>query len=173
MLFFYYLYKMSNRMPRGSKPGERRGGRPKGGKNRATLERAVVAERIMNETQMAGRKLGKEVLEEFMILYSGLAGAFQPKSAADIEAWSNSSKEAKFEKYSKLAMKAAHDLAEYQSPKLAAIHVAAPPPPAEGPRIRKFTLSIFDHQGRPAPRHITVKPTVVSETRITASADES
>jgi hypothetical protein len=127
----------------------------------------------MNETQMAGRKLGKELLEEFMILYSGLAAAFQPKSAADIEAWSNSSKEAKFEKYSKLAIKAAHDLAEYQSPKLAAIQVAAPAPPTQGPKIRKFTFSIFDHQGRPSPRHITVDPAVVSEKNILPSSKRS
>ena len=149
-------------MPRGSRPGERRGGRHKGGKNKATIERSLVAERIVNETQMAGRKLGKEVLEEIMILYSGLAAAFQPKSAGDIEAWANSSKEAKFEKYSRLAMKAAHDLAEFQSPKLAAIHVAAPAPPPQGPKVTKFTLSIFDHNGRPAPRRIDVQPPAVS-----------
>ena len=66
-------------MPRGSKPGERRGGRQKGGKNRATLERAVVAERILKETQMTGRKLGKEVLEEFMNMFGGMAASFQPQ----------------------------------------------------------------------------------------------
>jgi hypothetical protein len=163
----YYLCQNRDRMPRGSNPGERRGGRPKGGKNKATLERAVIAERIMNETQMAGRKLGKEVLEEFMNLYSGIAAAFQPNSAADLEAWSNSPKEAKFEKYSKLAMKAAHDLAEYQTPKFAPVHVAAPPPSSKGPTVKKFTISIFDHQGRPAPRHIAVN----SARNIVPSAD--
>jgi hypothetical protein len=146
-------------MPRGSSPGERRGGRSKGGMNKATLERALVAERIMAETQMQGRKLGKEVLEEFMILLSGIAAEFQPKAASDIEAWSESPREAMFEKYSKLAMKAAHNLADYQSPKLAAVHIAAPAPTVMAPVRRKFTIAIFDHQGRPAPRHINVKPT--------------
>jgi hypothetical protein len=149
-------------MPRGSKPGERRGGRRKGAKNKATLERAVVAERIMNQTQMAGRKLGKEVLEEFMIVFSGIAAAHQPASAAEIAAWSNSPREAMFEKYAKLAVKAAHDLADFQSPKLAAVHIAAPAP--TGPMKKKFTINIFDHQGRPAPRHIDVKPTSKSAT---------
>jgi hypothetical protein len=146
-------------MPRGSKPGERRGGRPKGARNKATLERAAVAERVMNETQMAGRKLGKEVLEEFMIVFSGIAAAHQPRSATDIVAWSNSPQEAMFEKYAKLAVKTAHDLADFQSPKFAAIHIASPAPAPKGPTRRKFTINIFDHQGRPASRHIDVKPT--------------
>jgi hypothetical protein len=68
-------------MPRGAKPGERRGGRAKGTVNRATAERALVAELIMNKASMAGRKLGKERLEEFMEMFGGLAGAFQQHGA--------------------------------------------------------------------------------------------
>jgi hypothetical protein len=153
-------------MPRGAKPGERRGGRAKGTVNRATVERALVAERIINEASMAGRKLGKERLEEFMEIFGGLAGAFQPQGTGpgekvtpqDLEAWAKSYKEPMFEKYAKLAFKAASDLADFQSPKFAPVHVAAPPPEKRARIEKRFTLSIFDHKGRPAPRHIHVKP---------------
>jgi hypothetical protein len=154
-------------MARGSNPGERRGGRPKGGKNKATLERAVIAERIMNETQMTGRKLGKEVIEEFMNMFGGIAAAFQPQPAAqgqpltpqDMKRWGASADEPLFEKYAKLALKAANDLADFQSPKFAPVHAPAQPPENRKPIREKFTISIFDHQGRPAPRHIQVKST--------------
>jgi hypothetical protein len=164
-------------MPRGSKPGERCGGRRRATKNKATLERALVNERVMNESQMKGRKLGKEVLEEFMLMFSGLAAAFQPAATGptgkvtpeDLQRWASGKNEVMFEKYSKLAMKAAHDLAEYQSPKLAAVHVVAPPPAPTGPIIKKFTIHIFDDQGRPALRHIDVKSALASAANVDAN----
>ena len=156
------------RSRRGAKPGERRGGRAKGKKNRATIERELLAERILNEnSSKPGRKLGKEVLEEFTVMFGGLAGAFQPQPSvpgapitpADLEAWSKGPKEPMFEKYAKLALKAAEALAQYQSPKFASVSVPAPPPPSTGAVRKKFTVGIFDGQGRRAPRHIDVKPT--------------
>jgi hypothetical protein len=119
----------------------------------------------MNKASMAGRKLGKERLEEFMEMFGGLAGAFQPQGTGpigkvmpqDIEAWAKSYKEPLFEKYARLALKAASELADFQSPKFAPVHAAAPPPENLVPIKKRFTLSIFDHQGRPAPRHIHVK----------------
>jgi hypothetical protein len=155
-------------MPRGAKPGERRGGgRKKGQPNRATIEKAALAERILAEQAgRPGQKLGREVLEEFMNMFGGIAGAFQPTPATpggpispdDLQRWAASKDEPMFEKYAKLALKAATELADFQSPKFAPVHVAAPAPEARGPLKRKFTISIFDGQGRPAPRHITVKP---------------
>jgi hypothetical protein len=152
-------------MPRGSKPGERRGGRSKGGRNKTTLERAFVAERILKETQMTGRKLGKELLEEFMNMFGGIAASFQPLpgvpgqplTSQDMKRWGASTDEPLFEKYAKLALKAASDLADFQSPKFAPIHAPAPPPENRQPIRKKFTIRIFDHQGRPSPRHIQVK----------------
>jgi hypothetical protein len=38
----------------------------------------------------------------------------------------------------------------------AAFRWAAPPSDPRAPIIKKFTLSIFDHEGHPAPRHIDV-----------------
>jgi hypothetical protein len=101
-LLFTIFTKICAVMPRGSSPGERRGGRAKGAKNKSTLERALVAERIIAEQQgTPGRKLGKELLEEFATMFAGLAAAFQPipsvagqaLSAADMETWARSYKE--------------------------------------------------------------------------------
>ena len=121
----------------------------------------------MRETQMTGRKLGKEVIEEFMNMFGGMAAAFQPQPATqgqpltpqDMKRWGASVDEPLFEKYARLALKAANDLADFQSPKFAPVHAPAPPPENRGPIRKKFTISIFDHQGRPAPRHIAAKST--------------
>jgi hypothetical protein len=150
-------------MPRGAKPGERRGGRAVGTQNRATREREILAQRIADEQNMkaaAGqmRKLGKETLEEFMIMFGGLAAAFQPagQSREQLDAWASSKKEAMFEKYATLSVMAAQYLARYQSPTFRAVVIAPPPDPNKGSTRKKFTIGIFDGQGRPAPRHIDV-----------------
>src|SRR5262249_43413537 len=77
----YYRAENSRRlfMGRGAKPGERRGGRLKGSRNKATIERALIAERVANEAKMAGKKLAKEVLDQFMVLFAGMAAYYQPK----------------------------------------------------------------------------------------------
>lgn len=152
-------------MPRGAMPGERRGGRKKGKLNKATLERAALAERIMAEQQgKPGRKLGKELLEDFAVMFAGLAASFQPTppvpgaplSATDMEEWAKSYKEPLFEKYAKLAAKCASEFADFQSPRLNRVQMPTPAPDPCGPTRTRFTLSIFDHQGRPAPRSIDV-----------------
>src|SRR5882757_5822417 len=145
-------------MPRGAKPGERRGGRAKGQSNKASIERAALAARIIAEAEgKPGRKLGRELLEEFALMFGGLATAFQPVGTGpggavtqtDLETWAKSYKEPLFEKYAKLAAKCTNDFADFQSPRLGRLQVAAPPPPTAGQIKKKFTLSIFDHQGRP------------------------
>ena len=47
-----------------------RGGVP----NKATLERTAVAERVMQEAAMSGKKLGKPMIEEFAVMFGGLVG---------------------------------------------------------------------------------------------------
>jgi gamma-glutamyltranspeptidase len=172
-------------MSRGAKPGERRGGRAKGQLNKASIERAALAERIVAEAEgKHGRKLGRELLEEFALMFGGLAAAFQPVATgpggtltqADLESWANSYKEPLFEKYAKLAAKCADAFADFQSPRLSRVHVAAPPPDSQGPIRRKFTINIFDHNGRPAPRHIDVRPRSDSTAPVAAlpgSADDA
>lgn len=157
-------------MPRGAKPGERRGGKKKGTPNKATIEKAALAERIIEQARgNPGRKLGRELLQDFAEMFGGLAAAFQPTpsvpgaplSAEDLKTWAASYKEPLFEKYAKLAAKCANDFADFQSPRMSRVQTAAPPPPPGGPVRKKFSVGIFDGQGRPAPRQITVKPTSV------------
>jgi hypothetical protein len=150
--------------------GKKTGGRVKGVPNKASIEKAVLAERIMAEAAgQPGRKLGRELLEDFAVMFAGLAGMFQPShrnpkvpkevplEPEDVEAWAKSYKEPLFEKYAKLAAKCASDFAEFQSPRLSRVQTAAPAPD-RAPVKRKFTVGIFDGQGRKAPRHITVAP---------------
>jgi hypothetical protein len=124
-----------------------------------------LAERVIAEAEgKPGRKLGREMLEEFATLFGGLAAAFQPVGTGpggtltqtDLETWAKSYKEPLFEKYAKLAAKCADSFADFQSPRLSRIQTAAPAPEMRGPIKKKFTINIFDHQGRPAPRHIVV-----------------
>jgi hypothetical protein len=142
-------------------------GRPKNKPNKATIERTALAERIIAEAAgQPGKKLGREILEDFATMFGGLAAAFQPvgtgpngtMTPADLELWAKSYKEPLFEKYAKLAAKCANDFADFQSPRLGRIQTAAPAPTTNGPITKKFTISIFDSQGRPAPRHIDVTP---------------
>lgn len=139
-------------MPRGAKPGERRGGRAKGTKNKAILERdriaAEIAARTVADARVAGKKLAKDVLEDFMLLFAGMAAHHQPAPPTGApNAYAN---EEKFNEYAQLAVSCAHKLAPYQSPTFQAIMIAPPPPDPNDPRQRKrFTLTIFEG-GKPA-----------------------
>jgi hypothetical protein len=144
-----------------------RAGRKSGGRNRATIEKTALAERIVAEAKgKPGRKLGREMLEEFATMFGGLAAAFQPVGTGpngtltteDLKSWAESYKEPLFEKYAKLAAKCADAFADFQSPRLGRVLMAAPPQDPPGPIKKKFTINIFDHLGRPAPRHIVVNP---------------
>lgn len=136
-------------MPRGAKPGERRGGRAKNTPNKATVEKQIIAERVMAEAAMVGRKLGKEQLEEFMVLFAGLAATFQPETTdgKSVEVWAKSTKEPMFEKYAKLSCACAEKLAEYQSPKMGRVQTVAPPPPPR-PVHKRFSISVFENGAR-------------------------
>lgn len=148
-------------MPRGAKPGERRGGKQKGTLNKATIEKAIIAERIVNEATMAGRKLGKEQVEEFMVLFAGLAASFQPTSTerTAIEAWAKTASEPLFEKYAKMSVACGVQLAEYQSPKMGRVQVPAPPPErGHGPKKREFSVSVFENGARQLPPPAKIAP---------------
>lgn len=109
-------------MPRGSVKGERRGGRQKGVSNKATRERAALAERIIAEQKgQPGRKLAREVLDDFMHLFTGLAAMHQPLPQGVVPMQGQQPDEGKFLNYAKLAVDVASQLASYQSPKFKAI----------------------------------------------------
>jgi len=143
-------------MPRGSVPGEQRGGRPPGIPNKATLQRVARAEQEMLDAKAAGRKLAKDVLDDFMQLFAGMAAHYQPRpNRQGIEPNPNQS-EPLFEKYAKLAVEAAKHLAPYQSPTFRAIMIA-PPPDASTRRgkVTRFSLTIFE--GGPAGRRVLLQ----------------
>lgn|SRR5262245_1837536 len=130
-------------MPRGSRPGERRGGRKRGTRNKRTVEAELLAKRVLDNAPVGAiqnARLGKETLEKFMILFDALAEHYRtiPQSPH--------SDEAKFTKYATAACECAKALAPYQSPTYRAIVVSPPPP--EQQKVKRFTLTIFDrHNG--------------------------
>lgn len=149
-----------------------RAGRKAGGQNRTTVERAALAKRVVEEAEgKPGRKLGKEMLEEFAILFAGLAASFQPAGTGpngavtktDLQKWATGKDEPMFHKYATLAAKCASDFADFQSPRFARVQMAAPPPIPKGPIIKRFTFSVFDHNGRPLPRSIDAKKTEAAD----------
>jgi hypothetical protein len=68
----------------GSKPGERRGGRKKGSLNKATIERALMAEREVANAHETRLKLAKDHLEELIDFYAQMAIS-EPD---EVEKWS-------------------------------------------------------------------------------------
>jgi hypothetical protein len=71
-------------MPRGgSKPGERRGGRQKGTPNRKTVERQLIAERMLQHPPagIESGKLGREVLAQYMNTFDELAEQYRKADA--------------------------------------------------------------------------------------------
>jgi hypothetical protein len=121
-------------MRRGSRPGERRGGRTKGTPNRATVERSAIAARITAEANMRGQPLAKEILAKYAARFDKMADARH--LAGDV---------AGFERWARLACATAKDLAPYQSPTYRAVVIT--PPPDEGDDVTVIDLKIFDHTG--------------------------
>jgi len=160
-------------MPRGSLPGERRGGRPPGAKNKSTREREreqswIAAGRVptdaipisMRDTSMmpalaAAERIDKidplarEVLNTFMKIYMGRAAFFQPKPKVNEEGKqigdSNpNADEPLFNAYATRAVDTAAKLAPYQSPQYRAIFVAPPPAQTNGSK-KRYTLTVIDN----------------------------
>lgn len=125
-------------MPR-PKKGERPAGRSKGTPNRVTVEAAEIA-RISNEQAKArGVKLGKEMLEDYMMAFHNVAATYQNRIAQALQAQQaglNGSGPAQadidaFKDWGGLVVSTAKELAKYQSPTFRAIAVVAPPPGSE------------------------------------------
>lgn len=143
-------------MPRGgSKPGERRGGRVKGVPNKATMERALIAANTLVKSRAADKKLAKEVLDDFMALFAGMAAHYQPTPPHAMQQ-NQYGNPAEFEKYARLAVQCAKDLAPYQSPTFRAIVVAPALEQTSGRKQTRFTLTIFQDSG-----HAIAQPKVI------------
>jgi hypothetical protein len=92
---------------------------------------------------MPARKLGKEVLEEFMMIGRGLAAKYQPAQPGQPK--KPAQNESKFFMWAEFTVNCAWKLAEYQSPKFKAIAVraedlpaTAPSPPSEDGNVLPF-----------------------------------
>jgi hypothetical protein len=135
-------------MPRGSRPGERRGGRQKGAKNKRTVEAELLAQRMLQHAPagaIQSARLGKEVLEQYMVMFDALAQHYRPIPK------SPHSDEAKFTKFATAACECAKALAPYQSPTYRAIVVEQPKSP-QGTvlEIRREDLArVLEERGLP------------------------
>lgn len=113
-------------------------GRTPGAKNKATIEREELPLKEMRAAEaeaalranaaLPGRpkKLAKEVLDEFMHLFAGMAAFYQPTPPGVAVANRNAS-ETKFVQYARLAVACAESLADFQSARFKAIMVTAAP----------------------------------------------
>lgn len=114
--------------------GHRTGGRQKGTMNKSTRER-LEAERVaqqaqleVNKARQAHTKLGKDVLEEFMKTFAGMAAYYQPVPEGVAVPVGRKPDEGKFLTYAKLTTETAAALANFQSPRFKAIQIMTPPP---------------------------------------------
>lgn len=97
-------------------------GRGKGVLNKATIEREKLAQRILAEQQgKPGKKLAREVLDDFMQLFTGLAAYHQPLPDGVLPAANQKPDPVKFMEYAKAAVDVAGQLAPFQSPKFKAV----------------------------------------------------
>jgi hypothetical protein len=86
----------------------------------------LIAARTVAGTKAAGKKLAKEVLEDFMLQTAEMAVHFQPAPPGSPK--NRHADEAKFWTYARAAIECAQKLAPYQSPTFRAITVTAPSP---------------------------------------------
>lgn len=124
---------------RGSAKGERRGGRQVGTPNKATIQRNLIAARQAAEALKpgSGKKLAKEVLEEFMLTFAGMAATYQPMPPGRTDVPDGRAPDpVLFRAYAELAVLAAAKLAPFQSPTFRAIAVTVAQEQVPiGPRI--------------------------------------
>lgn len=111
----------------GNPKGVRLAGKRKGIPNRTTFERAEIARVEIERAKGRNIKLGKDILEEFMLLFADIARQHQPFPAGAEIPKGHKVDEAKFLTYAVLARDTARDLANYQSPKFKAIMVSVSP----------------------------------------------
>ena len=109
----------------GRRPGP---GRKPGTKNQSTLEREELSRRlaVRQDPHLRGKPLAKEVIENFMHIAAGYAAQYQPRAGKD------RASQAAFEKWARLAVSWACELAPYQSPTYGAITIAPAQEPGDG-----------------------------------------
>jgi hypothetical protein len=135
--------------PKGFRRGVKSGGRVKGTPNRVTLEarerarvdqeriaelerQAAGAKDEITRTQLAGKKLMKDIAFDFAAVFAGLAAFYQPVAPLRYDpiqkrviSANPNYDEAKFNQYATLAKDTAIAAAKYQSPSYSAVMVGA------------------------------------------------
>lgn len=124
--------------PRIGPDGKSLAGRRKGRKNKKTIERELVEQQkaqALEAVKQIGdgtpapvaaaqvKKLGKEVLEDFMHLFAGMAAYHQPVPNGMPVPANRQPDVAKFLQFSELTLAFAKELTPYQSPRLAAMMI--------------------------------------------------
>src|SRR5258708_21561127 len=119
--------------------GRKTGGRRRGTPNKATIEKSLIAARAVADARADGKKLAKEVLQEFMELFAGMAAHYQP-TPAHLPPNPNEN-EPQFLRYAGLAVEGAQAVEPCQSPTFNAIEVVPPPtPPQEQATMDRKTV---------------------------------
>ena len=108
-------------MARFQKGRKKTGGRKAGVPNKTTQRRIDAAERAIVLAKAGGKRLAREVLEDFLELFSAIALTHQPALPGAERNLNYDEK--KFEKFARLAVDTATALASYQTPKLKAVLV--------------------------------------------------
>lgn len=95
----------------------------KGTPNKATAEREALLARVVAEQtqQKPGRKLAREVLDDLMHTFLGMAAQAQPLPEGVVPMPGQKPDPVKFVEYATLAGSFAKDLAPYQSPRFKAV----------------------------------------------------
>lgn len=120
--------------------GHREGaGRKRGVPNKATLERIIQTANEIEERKISGKKLAKEVLEDFMHLTAGMAAHYQP--APPGHPVNASADPQEFWRCMEAACTFAKALAPFQSPTFKAIAVYVPP---DNPNPRPGGENVID-----------------------------
>jgi hypothetical protein len=94
----------------------------------------LLAEQIVTEARKRGQKLAREVLDDLMHTFLGMAAKHQPVPSGAALSPGQEPNEAKFKEYALMARDTAKELAPFQSPKYRSIEVyQAPRAPIEQP----------------------------------------
>jgi len=130
----------------GGKRGRKRGtpktgGRKVGTPNKATIEKALIAERETLQARAEHRRLAKDVLDRLMGMFINMAELYEPQPGQKPDP----QQALQFERWSMHAFHVASELASFQSPTYRAVMVA-PSPETAVQRVTRFQFKIFDSQ---------------------------
>ena len=107
----------------------------------------MLAEQITTEARKRGQKLAREVLDDLMHTFLGMAAKHQPVSPGMPLQPGQEPNETKFVQYAVLARDTAKELAPFQSPKFKSIEVyQAPTAPIEQPSSNRAPSTLTPQQ---------------------------